>query len=96
MLNHVIPILVLCQFVDRREYLVLDASGLVLTALLEYPLDDPASVGVCTHLKHTLTYRVDDELHLVRGKLLDALLNNVIPVLIIDAIDRLVPKLEDQ
>ena len=64
-------------------------------AVLEHPLDNPATIRVGCKSVHLATERVDDELDIVRRNSLNCLLNNVVTVLVSNALQHMILQLFD-
>lgn len=86
MLNDVIAVLILNELVGGGVKLLQDALRLLGSAVLENTLDDAATVGMRAQCEHLAGERAYDELQRSRLDAFDALLNDVIPVLILDAL----------
>ncbi len=93
-----LPVLndVLCDVVavlvgdEHRSALVqfLKDAGLITRfAILQYPLNDSASIGMCSKHMHLAFERFDDELDVLRWYSLDGLLHHVVAILILDTFE---------
>ena len=92
-LHHVVAVLVLDQGLDVAVELLQDGSGLLGGAVLEDALDHPTAVRMGREVVHLTLERVYDELQSTWLHSLDALLHNVVPVLVLDALKNIAVKL---
>ena len=92
-LHHVVAVLVLDQGLDVAVELLQDGSGLLGGAVLEDALDHPTAVRMGREVVHLALERVYDELQPTWLHSLDALLHNVVPVLVLDALKNIAVKL---
>jgi hypothetical protein len=81
--------------VDFRQNLVNNGPGLLLSAVLKHSLNNSAAIGVHTQLNHVVIHWLQDEVEAVRGHLLNALLNHMISILVINAVKDGVFELRD-
>lgn len=86
MLNHIIAVLVLDQLLSVHVELGKDRRGLFRRAVLQDPLDDSTPVGMCAEGVNLSVEGVDDELESIRLDTFNALLHDVISVLVFDAL----------
>lgn len=96
MLNNIVSELVIRQVVEVLEDRLQDRLGLLVLAVLQDALDHTAAVGVHAELAYSLSLfsdSADNEVDSLIGKLLDALLDHMVPVLVIDAVQHGVLKL---
>lgn len=88
-LDDIVSKLIIGELVDISHDCVQDGPCLVVSAILKNPLYDSASVGVQTELADSLglvKHRVDDELDRLLRHLLDAFLDHMVAILIIDTV----------
>ena len=93
MLDHVVAILVLDQGLDVAVELLQDGGGLLGGAVLENALDHATAVRMGGEVVHLALERVYDELQPTWLHSLDALLHNMVPVLVLDALKNIAVKL---
>ena len=86
MLDHIVAVLVLDESLDVSVELLQDGRGLVPGAVLQDPLDDPAAVGVGGEVVDLPSEGVNDELEPGGLHRLDALLDHVVAVLVLHAL----------
>lgn len=72
------------------------AYRLVIRAVLEHALDHAAAVGMGGEPNDLALEGIDDELYALGGDPLDGLLDDVVAVLVFDALDNRAPQLEDK
>ena len=84
---HIVAVHVSRQIEDPFKNLVQHWPDLVFFAVLKHPLNDAASELMHTHLIHSPSECFHNKLHLLRGYLLDNLLNNVITICVLNATD---------
>ena len=81
--------MVLYEIWKIDNYLVKDRTSLTFIAFFENSLDNSASISMdtkATYCSGLFNYGRDDEINAIRGHLFNALLNNMIPILIEDAL----------
>lgn len=86
MLDNIVSILVLHKRDGAAQQLLEDGSGLLLVAVFQNPLDNSASVWVSCEGVHLSGEGIHDELDEMRWYFLDALLDDVVAVLVLDAL----------
>ena len=89
-LDHIVAELVLGQSLDVQDYGLDNGVGLRVVAFLEDPLNNSAAIGVeaqVLYMVRLIEDCVKNEVNLFTGHFLYAFLDNMIPVLIIDAIN---------
>lgn len=82
MLNNVISILILNQFLGVDVQFGENGVRLLRRAVLEDPLNHSTAVGMCAECKYLSVKCINDELQCNRFDTLDALLNDMISILI--------------
>lgn len=92
MLHHVVAVLVLDQGLDVGVELLQDGGGLLRGAVLEDALNHPTAVRMSREVVHLALERVNDELQPAGLHSLDAFLHNVVPVLVLDALQNIAVK----
>mmetsp|Transcript_17494 Transcript_17494/g.47927 ORF Transcript_17494/g.47927 Transcript_17494/m.47927 type:complete len:212 (+) Transcript_17494:516-1151(+) len=78
------------------QELLQQRRDLLRGAILDQPLDDPAAVAVLRHPAGLLLEGLHDEVDPVRGQPLDTLLDHVVPMLILDALNHVAFELTDE
>lgn len=87
MLNNIIAILVLHEPLRVPVQLVENGRRLLVHAMLQYSLNNSTPVRVRRQMVHLLQHVAHYEIDRARLATLDAFLNNVVSVLILDALD---------
>jgi len=95
-LDDVVAELVVGQVRDLGQDLIQDRSRLAISTMLEDPLDDPTAVGVDAEVDDVLLDGRHYKFQGLWGHLLYALLDHMVPILVIDAGKDLVLQLRDQ
>lgn len=93
--NDVVTVLVFCEVETALKALLEQGLKLILSALLDNALHDPAPEAMHRHLVDLIPEEVEHELNLVGLQLLDNLLNNMVTVLVLDALYHILPKFQD-
>lgn len=91
--DHIVPIHVSRQVQYPLEDLIQDGPNLILLAVLKHALNHSAAVLVHAHFVHLALKGLDDELHFLRVNGLDYLLNDVVPVGVLNAPEDFKPDL---
>ncbi len=86
MLYHIVAELVFRQRMDFCQNLVQNRTRVVLRPVFQHALDHSAAVGVHTQLTCVVNNRQNNEFNLVARHLLYAFLNNMVAILVIDAL----------
>ncbi len=86
MLYHVVAELVFSQRVDFCQDLVQNSTGVVLRPVFQHALDHSAAVGVHAQLTCVVNDRQNNEFNLIARHLLYAFLNNMVAILVVDAL----------
>ena len=94
-LHHVVAVLVRDERLGAGVQVGEHVGAHGVRAVLEHALHDAAAVGVRGQVLHLVRERVDDELDVLEGDALDGLLDDVVAVLVFDALLHVAVKLSD-
>jgi hypothetical protein len=86
MLYDIVPKLVISQIIDVHHDLIQYRSRLFISAVLQYPLNNSTSICMDAQAIDIVSDGNNDEVKCLRRHLLNALLDNVVAVLVVDAV----------
>lgn len=82
MLYNIIAVLILRENVNLRQNLIFNRSSFSLRAFLENSLDHSAAVSMNTKFKNIFCHEIYDEVQFFMWKSFNALLDNMVSILI--------------
>ena len=86
MLNHIVSKLILGKLVNLHKDLGNDWSSESVLCVLQNSLDYSAAICVVAEVASILNYWLEDEVNAVTWHFLNALLNHMVSILVIDAV----------